>query len=77
MKTLFLTVAWCLLFVLCWPLALAALVLWPLIWLLSLPFRLLGITLDAVFALLKAVLLLPARVLGGVQTPRSAAARRR
>jgi hypothetical protein len=64
MKTLFLITAWCLLFVLCWPLALAALLLWPLIWLLSLPFRLLAISVEAVFALLKAILLLPARILG-------------
>jgi hypothetical protein len=64
MKSLFLITAWCLLFVLCWPLALAALLLWPLIWLLSLPFRLLAISVDAVFALLKAMLLLPARILG-------------
>jgi hypothetical protein len=55
---------WCVLFVLCWPLALLALVLWPLMWLLSLPFRLIGITFDAVFALLRAILFLPARVLG-------------
>ena len=64
MKTLFLITAWCLLFVLCWPLALAALLLWPLIWLLSLPFRLLAISVEAVFALLKAIILLPARILG-------------
>jgi hypothetical protein len=55
---------WLLLFVLCWPLALLALVLYPFAWLLSLPFRLVGITLDAVFEFLKAVLFLPARVLG-------------
>ena len=55
---------WCVLFVVCWPLALLALILWPLIWLLSLPLRLVGITLEAVFALLRAVLLLPARLLG-------------
>jgi len=53
---------WCLLFVLCWPLALLALVLWPLVWLVSLPFRLIGITFEAVFALLRAILLLPARL---------------
>jgi hypothetical protein len=64
MKILFLMVAWCLLFVLCWPLALLALVLWPLMWLLSLPFRLLSITFAAAFALLKAVLFLPACILG-------------
>ena len=55
---------WCLLFVVCWPLALLALVLWPLVWLISLPFQLVGITFEAVFALLRAVLLLPARLLG-------------
>jgi hypothetical protein len=64
MKTLFLIVAWCLLLVLCWPLALAILVLWPLLWLLSLPFRFLSIVVEASFALLKAILLLPARILG-------------
>lgn len=56
---------WCVLFVLCWPLALLALVLYPVVWLLLLPFRLLGITVTAVFALLAALLLLPARVLRG------------
>lgn len=54
---------WCLLFVLCWPLALLALVLYPVIWLLMLPFRLLGIAVDAVFELVRAVLFLPVRVL--------------
>ena len=54
---------WCVLFILCWPLALLALILYPFIWLLLLPFRLVGITVDAVFSLLKAVLFLPARVL--------------
>lgn len=58
-------ILWCLLFLLCWPLALLALVLWPLVWLLSLPFRLLGIGVEAVFALLRAMLMLPARLLGG------------
>lgn len=55
---------WSLLFVLCWPVALLALLLWPLLWLLSLPFRLIGIGFEAVFALLKALLMLPARLLG-------------
>jgi uncharacterized membrane protein YgaE (UPF0421/DUF939 family) len=64
MSTLFALVAWCLLFVLCWPLALLALVLWPLVWLLTLPFRLFGIAVGAVFALLAAMLFLPARLLG-------------
>jgi hypothetical protein len=57
-------VVWCLLFVVCWPLALLALILWPLIWLISLPLRLVGITFEAVFAVLRAVLLLPARLFG-------------
>ena len=56
-------IAWLILLVLCWPLALLALVLYPFVWLLSLPFRLVGITLEAVFAFLKALLFLPARVL--------------
>jgi hypothetical protein len=55
---------WLLLLVLCWPLALLALVLWPVVWLLSLPFRLLGIAVEGVFQFLKALLLLPARLLG-------------
>jgi len=56
---------WCLLFILCWPLALLALVLFPVIWLLLLPFRLIGITVNAVFELLRAIVLLPARLLRG------------
>jgi len=61
---------WLLLFIVSWPLALLVLILYPFIWLLSLPFRLVGITLEAVFAFLKALLFLPARLLGG--SPRSA-----
>jgi hypothetical protein len=57
-------IAWCVLLVLCWPVAIAALILWPLVWLVSLPFRLVGITFEALFALLKALLVLPARALG-------------
>ncbi|OAM89603.1 hypothetical protein OH491_16200 [Termitidicoccus mucosus] len=64
MKTILLFVAWCILFALSWPLALFVLAAWPLVWLISLPLRLIGITLHAVFALLHAVLLLPARLLG-------------
>ena len=56
---------WCLLFVVCWPLALLALLLWPLVWLLTLPFRLLGIAVDGAFGLLRALVMLPARVLSG------------
>jgi hypothetical protein len=58
-------ILWLILLVLCWPLALLALFLYPLVWLLLLPFRLLGITVDAVFKLLHAVLTLPARLLRG------------
>jgi len=56
---------WCLLFVVCWPLALLALVLYPLVWLLLLPFRILGIAVEGVFELLKAIIFLPARLLRG------------
>lgn len=55
---------WCLLFVICWPLALLALVLYPIVWLLLLPFRIVGIAVGGVFELLRAILFLPARVLG-------------
>ncbi|MCR4395733.1 MAG: hypothetical protein NUW07_03250 [Candidatus Saccharicenans sp.] len=57
---------WLILFVLCWPLALLALILYPLVWLISLPFRLLGLTLTAVFDLLQAILTLPARMLNSL-----------
>lgn len=53
------------LLVLCWPLALLALVLYPIVWLFMLPFKLLGIAVEGVFELLRAIILLPARVLGG------------
>jgi hypothetical protein len=56
---------WLLLLAVCWPLALAALVLWPVVWLLSLPFRLVGLAVDGVFELLRAIVFLPARLLGG------------
>ena len=56
---------WLLLFILCWPLAVLALVLWPIVWLVSIPFRLLGIAFEGVFGLLRAVLLLPVRLLEG------------
>lgn len=64
MKTLLVLVCWSLLFVLCWPIALLALVLWPIAWLVSIPFRLVGLAFDAVFAFLRALLMLPARILG-------------
>jgi hypothetical protein len=59
---------WCILFVLCWPVALLAIVLWPLIWLVSLPFRAVALSFDALFALLRAILFLPARILGYRET---------
>jgi hypothetical protein len=63
-KPLLVIIGWCLLWVLCWPLAILAIVLWPLVWLLSLPLRLVGMTFDALFALMRAVLFLPARLFG-------------
>jgi hypothetical protein len=59
---------WCLLLVFCWPLALLALVLYPLVWLVLLPFRIVGIAVDGVLELLKAIILLPARLLRGRRT---------
>jgi hypothetical protein len=56
---------WLILLVLCWPLALLALVLYPIVWLVLLPFRLVGIAVTGVFEFLQAIVLLPARVLGG------------
>ena len=56
---------WCILFVVCWPIALAALVLYPLVWLLLLPFRIVGIAVGGVLELLRAILFLPVRVLRG------------
>ena len=59
---------WCLLFILCWPLALLALVLYPIVWLILLPFRIVGIAVGGVFELLRAVIFLPARLLRGPRT---------
>ncbi len=64
MKILILFVGWCILLVLSWPVALLALILFPLVWLLMLPFRLLGMTFEALLALVRAVLFLPARLFG-------------
>jgi len=61
MKTLLL---WCVLLVLCWPVAILALILWPLVWLLSLPFRLVGLSFDAIFALLRQSCFCPRAFLG-------------
>ena len=56
---------WLILLVICWPLALAALFLFPIVWLLLLPFRIVGVTLEGVFGLVRAIFLLPARIIGG------------
>ncbi|MBX3690161.1 hypothetical protein [Dokdonella sp.] len=58
---------WLLLLVFCWPVALLALVLYPLVWLILLPFRLLGIAVEGVFELLRSIILFPARLLRGRQ----------
>lgn len=60
---------WLLLLVVCWPLAIAALLLYPIVWLLLLPFRLLGIAVEGVLGFLKAVVMLPARLLGAKPSP--------
>jgi len=57
---------WCILLLLCWPLALAALVLYPIVWLLLLPFRIVGIAVGGVLELVRAIVFLPARVLRGI-----------
>jgi hypothetical protein len=59
---------WCLLFVVCWPLALLALILYPIVWIILLPFRIVGIAVGGVFELLRAIMFLPARVLRGPRT---------
>ena len=64
MSTFLAFLLWCCLLVLCWPLALLALVMLPLVWLLALPFRVLGVVAGALLAFLRAVLFLPARLLG-------------
>ena len=58
-------IGWLILLVLCWPLALLALFLWPIVWLISLPFRIVGIAFEGVFAFLRALVMLPARLIGG------------
>lgn len=63
--TMFTFLLWLLLLIFCWPLALLAVILYPFVWLLMLPFRIVGIAVEGVFALLKAIIMLPARVLSG------------
>jgi hypothetical protein len=64
MKTLLTLVLWAFLLVLCWPLALLLVVVWPLLWLLSIPFRIVGMAMEALLAFVRALLFLPARLLG-------------
>ena len=64
MKTLFTLLLWALLLVLCWPLAFLVLLAWPVLWLLSIPFRIVATVMDALLALVRAILFLPARLLG-------------
>jgi len=68
MKLLLTLVVWTLLFLLCWPLAFLVLIAWPFLWLASLPFRLVGMIVSAALALIKAILFLPARLLGHRET---------
>lgn len=72
MKLLLLLVGWCLLFLLCWPLAVLVLLAFPFVWLLSLPFRLAFHVVEGAVALLRAIFLLPVRLLGGSKTNRPA-----
>jgi hypothetical protein len=63
--TSFLTLLfWCFLLLICWPLAILVLLLWPVLWLLSIPFRIVGVLLEALLAFMRAVMFLPARILG-------------
>ncbi|MBI5769114.1 MAG: hypothetical protein HZA93_15075 [Verrucomicrobia bacterium] len=65
MKFFLTLLLWALLLVLCWPLALLVLIAWPFLWLLSIPFRIVGAAMRALLALVRALLFLPARLLGG------------
>jgi hypothetical protein len=65
MKALILIVLWCILLLLCWPVAILALVLLPILWLLALPFRVAWVVVEAVLAFVRALLFLPSRLLGG------------
>lgn len=64
MRFLCVLLLWAIVLVLCWPVALVLLVLWPILWLLSIPFRIVGALMDAIIAFIKALLMLPARLLG-------------
>jgi hypothetical protein len=64
MRALFVLLLWAILLVFCWPVALVLLILWPILWLLSIPFRIVGALMEGILALIKAIFLLPARILG-------------
>jgi hypothetical protein len=64
MKTLIILLLWTILLVLCWPIAFFVLLLWPVVWLLSIPFQVVAVAMEAILALVKAILFLPARALG-------------
>jgi hypothetical protein len=66
MRTFLAVVLWCLLFVVCWPIAILVLIFFPIIWLILLPFRIVGLTLSAVFKLIGAILMLPFRVIKAI-----------
>lgn len=68
MKVLMTLVLWALLLALCWPLAVLVLILWPVLWLLSIPFRIVGSAMSGLLALVRAILFLPARILGYRET---------
>jgi len=61
-------ILWCILFFFCWPLALLALVIYPFVWLILLPFRIVGIAVEGVLSFLRAIFFLPARLLRGPRT---------
>lgn len=73
MKVMILFVGWCILFALSWPLAVLALILFPIVWILTLPFRIVGVAVGAVIALLRGILFLPARLLSKKPVAPSAA----
>ena len=64
MKALIVLLLWAVLLVFCWPIALLILILWPILWLLSIPFKIVAIFADALLALVKSILFLPAKILG-------------
>lgn len=68
MTTIGIFIVWCLLLAMCWPLALLALILAPIVWVIALPFRLLGACVEATFSLIKTLLFLPTRLLGGASS---------